>query len=244
MADVNRHSSPMEPPPLGNAANTYKKQTDGVVSSLSDRESVLEVGLSAEEDRRLLRKIDLCLLPVLAISYMLQYLDKSAMGYTAIIGLRDDLNLVGQDYSWASSFFYFGYLAGSAPAAFLIVRFPVGRFMSSTIGVWAGILMLMAVCKNAAGLWAARFFLGFVESAIAPGMAVIISMWYKRSEQPLRQAAWFMGNVMGGLFGGLLSYGIGHINSIAPWKGLFLLFGGVTVSVRQPISISRAHLSL
>lgn len=64
---------------------------------------------------------------------MLQYLDKSAMGYTAIIGLRDDLNLVGQDYSWASSFFYFGYLAGSAPAAFLIVRFPVGRFMSSTM---------------------------------------------------------------------------------------------------------------
>lgn len=59
MADVNRDSSPMEPPPLGNAANTYKKQTDGVVSSSSDRESVLEVGLSAEEDRRLLRKIDL-----------------------------------------------------------------------------------------------------------------------------------------------------------------------------------------
>lgn len=64
---------------------------------------------------------------------MFQYLDKSAMGYTAILGLREDLKLVGQSYSWASSLFYFGYLAGSAAAAFLIVRFPIGRFMSVTM---------------------------------------------------------------------------------------------------------------
>lgn len=83
--------------------------------------------------------------------------------------------------------------------------------------------MLMTLCKNSRGLWSARFFLGFVESALAPGMALIIGMWYKRSEQPLRQAAWFMGNVLGGLFGGVLSYAMGHINSIAPWKVCILL---------------------
>jgi MFS family permease len=78
--------------------------------------------------------------------------------------------------------------------------------------------MLTSLCTHASGLWAARFCLGFVEAAIAPGMSMIISMWYKRSEQALRQSAWFMGNVTGGLCGGLLGYGIGHINSIAPWK--------------------------
>lgn len=73
------------------------------------------------------------LLPILAISYMMQYLDKSAMGYTAILGLRTDLHLVGQDYSWASSLFYFGYLAGSPLAAMLIVRLPIGKFTSSSM---------------------------------------------------------------------------------------------------------------
>ena len=72
--------------------------------------------------------------------------------------------------------------------------------------------------SNASGLWAARFFLGFVEAAIAPGMTMIISMWYKREEQPIRHAAWFMGNVLGGLTGGVLSYAIGHVTSIPPWK--------------------------
>lgn len=85
-------------------------------------------------------------------------------------------------------------------------------------GLWAAILMLTVLCRNAHGLWAARFFLGFVEASIAPSMSLIISMWYKRSEQPLRQSAWFMGNVIGGLVGGLLGYGVGHINGIAAWK--------------------------
>lgn len=85
-------------------------------------------------------------------------------------------------------------------------------------GLWAAILMLMSTCTNASGLWAARFFLGAVEAAMAPGMALIIGMWYKRSEQPVRQAAWFMGNVIGGTIGGVLAYGVGHVNGIAPWK--------------------------
>ncbi|KFY23268.1 hypothetical protein V491_02600 [Pseudogymnoascus sp. VKM F-3775] len=185
--------------------------------------------LTPEEDRRILRRIDICILPALFVTFLLQYVDKSAMGYTAILGLRTDLHLVGQDYSWASSLFYFGYLTASGLVAILLVRLPVGRFMSIAIAIWAAIIMLTSLCTNASGLWAGRFFLGFVEAAIAPGMTMIISMWYKRSEQTLRQSVWFMGNVTGGLCGGLLGYGIGHINSIAPWKAVFLIFGGLTL---------------
>lgn len=84
--------------------------------------------------------------------------------------------------------------------------------------VWGVILMLTATCHNSSGLLATRFFLGVAEAAIAPGLTIIISMFYKRSEQPLRHAAWFLGNTCAGLFGGLLNYGIGHIESIEPWK--------------------------
>lgn len=84
--------------------------------------------------------------------------------------------------------------------------------------LWGSILMLTAACFNASGLLATRFFLGVTEAAIAPGLTIIISMFYKRKEQPLRHAAWFLGNTCAGLFGGLLNYGIGHMESIAPWK--------------------------
>lgn len=60
------------------------------------------------------------------------------MGYTAILGLRTDLRLAGQDYSWASSLFYFGYLTASALVAILLVRLPIGRFMTIAMYVCQG----------------------------------------------------------------------------------------------------------
>lgn len=38
-------------------------------------------------------------------------------------------------------------------------------------------------------------------------------MWYTRREQSLRYGLWFLGNDMAALFGRLLSYAIGHIDS-------------------------------
>ncbi|KAL3496565.1 hypothetical protein BJX62DRAFT_232234 [Aspergillus germanicus] len=66
----------------------------------------------------------------MAISYMFQFLDKSAMSFTSILGLEGDLDLKGNDYSWESSIYYFGYLAASYAAALLLVRFPVGKMIS------------------------------------------------------------------------------------------------------------------
>ncbi|RDW86041.1 uncharacterized protein DSM5745_02683 [Aspergillus mulundensis] len=185
--------------------------------------------LTPQENKRILRRIDLFLLPIMAISYMFQFLDKSAMSFTAILGLEEDLNLHGDDYSWASSIYYFGYLAASYPAAIMLLRFPVGKMISTSIVVWGAVLMLTALSFNDKGLIAVRFFLGLTEAAIAPGLSIVVSMWYKRSEQPFRHGIWFQGITIAGVFGGLLAYGIGHVRSIAPWKAVFLIFGAITV---------------
>ncbi|KAK2594721.1 hypothetical protein QQS21_007571 [Conoideocrella luteorostrata] len=186
--------------------------------------------LSPDEDKRLLRKIDRWLLPVMAFSYLFQFLDKTSLGATAILGIRDDLHLTGSEYSWASAIYYFGYLVASYPAAIFMVRWKVGKVITASIFVWGAILMLTATCFNAGGLLANRFFLGVTESAIAPGLTIVVSMWYKRSEQPLRHAAWFLGNTSAGIFGSLLAYAIGHVHSIKPWKAVFVIFGAATVS--------------
>lgn len=76
----------------------------------------------------------------------------------------------------------------------------------------------MAGTSNYKGLLAARFFLGAAESVIAPSLAVLVSMWYKKSEQPLRHGVWFLGNVTAGFFASLLAYAISHIQGFSPWK--------------------------
>ena len=78
--------------------------------------------------------------------------------------------------------FYFGMLAGLYPMTFALQRFNIGRILGGVVVVWAGICMLTA------GLYAQRFFLGFVESIIPTGFMCIISGYYTQEEQALRQS--------------------------------------------------------
>ncbi|OKL64208.1 hypothetical protein UA08_00514 [Talaromyces atroroseus] len=202
---------------------------DGVDIETASCKVVSEATLSPAETRRLVRRIDLCILPILFVSYMLQYLDKSAMSNTAILGLRTDLHLSGSQYSWASSIFNFGYLAASAPFALLMVRFPIGKFMAVSVSLWAVVLCCTGATQNATSLMATRFFLGFMEAAVAPGFSIITSTWYTRSEQPIRHGVWFLGNVVSGLFGSPLMYAFGHVNNYPAWRIVFFVFGGITL---------------
>lgn len=67
---------------------------------------------------------------MMAISYFFQFLDKGALSSAAILSLLPDLKLTGNDYSWAGSIYYFGYLAASYPAAWVMVRWRVGKLIS------------------------------------------------------------------------------------------------------------------
>lgn len=52
------------------------------------------------EAKKVLRKIDWHILPLLMGTYMLQYLDKSSINFAAVFGLEDGTHLHGQQYAW------------------------------------------------------------------------------------------------------------------------------------------------
>ena len=97
--------------------------------------------ITPEQSKAVRRKIDLHLLPLMCALYGLNYVDKVAMGYAVLFDFRSDLNLVGTDYSWASSMFYFGYLAAQYPANYILQRYQTARILSLSVITW-GILML------------------------------------------------------------------------------------------------------
>lgn len=67
-------------------------------------ESTQDLEVTPEEAKRVLRKIDLHVIPVLFGSYMLQYLDKNSLNFASVYGLQEGTNLHGQDYSWLGQF--------------------------------------------------------------------------------------------------------------------------------------------
>ncbi|KAF7596897.1 hypothetical protein BBP40_011942 [Aspergillus hancockii] len=194
---------------------------------------VLGVNATPKQERKVLLKLDLILIPLMGICYMMQYMDKLALSQATLFNLREDLNLKGPEYAWTSAIFYFGYFTWSWPSSYLIVRLPIGKYLSASVFVWGGVLLCHAAAKNFGGLMAARFFLGVGEAAIAPGFALITGMFYKREEQPARQAAWFLGNCISTIIGGVVAYGIGTItvHAITSWQLLFLFLGAITAGI-------------
>lgn len=88
---------------------------------------------SQEANRKLRWKLDLTLLPLLCLTYALQSIDKTTLGYAAVFGLEDDLHLVGTEYSWLGAIFYLGYLIWEFPTNVLLQKLPINRFMSGTV---------------------------------------------------------------------------------------------------------------
>ncbi|RSL84597.1 hypothetical protein CEP51_003800 [Fusarium floridanum] len=188
---------------------------------------------SARECRRVLLKTDAVVLPLLTIAMTLGFLDKAnqnALSFAALWGLKEDANLVGQEYSWLGSIFYIGYLTAEFPNLWLITRVPIGKYIGGCLTAWGATLCLVAVCHNFAGVAVIRFFLGAFEACLLPCMMLLNSMWYRREEQPLRTALWC--NTFAGVFGGILAYAIGKIEGpLATWKYIFIIYGVVTIAM-------------
>ncbi|KAL6704877.1 hypothetical protein ACN47E_007560 [Coniothyrium glycines] len=191
--------------------------------------------VTSEENRRVLRKIDLVILPILLSVYFLQSLDKTTLSYASVFGLIEDANLDpnSQQYSWLGSIVYIAQLVMQPIVAVLLVKLRMGKFMGIMVFTWGCILCGMAGAKNFAGLMTTRFLLGAFESAVAPAFIAVVQMWYKRGEQTNRNAAWYAMLGIVNILGSLLSYGLGHIKSnlLYSYQIIFLFCGLLTVVV-------------
>ncbi|KAJ5702023.1 hypothetical protein N7488_009571 [Penicillium malachiteum] len=212
----------------GIASNTDKIHDGDTALALFDNLADMHESFEPGEEKKLVRKIDLMILPFLAVCYAFYYIDKTTLSYAAIFGIKEDLNISGDEYSWLSSVFYFGFLFWSLPTNLLMQRFPIGKYLGINIFLWGFFLMLQASAKNFTQLTVLRVISGAAEASSDPAFMLITSMWYTRRQQPIRIGLWYTANGFGIAIGGLLGYGIGQIKGALPsWKYEFLIIGAL-----------------
>ncbi|KAI8948606.1 putative MFS transporter [Xylaria longipes] len=196
--------------------------------------------IAPEVERRVLRKIDMFLMPAMVIGYGLVYYDKAILGSAALFGMTSDLQLAVKDaatgktdtsrLSWATSIFYFGQLIGSYPMTYTLQRFDTRFILGPAVMTWAVICAATAGVTTWQGLLVQRFFLGFTESIVPTAFMIIVSGYYTQAEQSLRQTWWFSGTGWFTIIGSALNYGFAQISNSAlrPWQYIYVLAGGLT----------------
>ncbi|KAF5024382.1 hypothetical protein F66182_3569 [Fusarium sp. NRRL 66182] len=188
------------------------------------------IKVTPEDDARVLRRIDLVVLPLMLAVYFLQGLDKATIAYASIFGLIEDTHLVGNQFSWLSSIVYVAQLIAQFPLAWLLVKLPIGKFTSCMVTLWGLTLTFMAGAHTFRSLLFARFWLGAFEASIAPSFVAITQMFWRRREQPLRMSYWYAMNGFTGVFGSLATWWLAQLPlDLKPYQTIFIAFGIITV---------------
>ncbi|KAJ8108799.1 hypothetical protein OPT61_g7919 [Boeremia exigua] len=192
-----------------------------------------ELTWTPEEEKKLVRKIDLYLLPTIWLMYLLSYMDRTNIGNAKIAGMADDLKLSSNEYSIALVVFFVTYVAFEPASNMILVRWKPSLYLPTIMAIWGALTCIMAAIQDFNHLVVLRIFVGVFEAGFAPGILLIISSWYKRDEQSKRFGVYMSAAILSGCFGGLLAGAItGGMEGTAGlrgWRWLFIIEGVATI---------------
>ena len=89
----------------------------------------------------------------------------------------------------------------------------MGKVIGITTIIWGILIITTPACSSFGGIATNRFLLGLFEAVVNPGFVLVMAMWFRTDEQPIRLTIYYCMNGIAGIFGGSLGYAIGHITS-------------------------------
>ncbi|KAI0641721.1 MFS general substrate transporter [Trametes meyenii] len=170
-------------------------------------------------------------MPIAVWLYLASYIDRANIGNAKVLGLAASLHLTNNQYNWALSIFFIGYVLFETPSNILLRKVSPRWYIPLLTILWGVICALFATVKSATGLLAIRFFLGFAEAGFLPGIVYWLSCWYPRSVLGRRFGVLYSTVSLTGAFGGLLATAIHALDGthgIAGWQWIFIVEGCIT----------------
>ncbi|KLO20543.1 MFS general substrate transporter [Schizopora paradoxa] len=187
------------------------------VSSIVSTEQILDAQRRTAAERRLVRKLDLRLLPTIFLIYIVNYIDRNAISTARLKGLEQDLHLTGKllyynfdvQYDTVVAILFASYCPANVPSNMIINR--ISRpsiYIGACVVLWGLTSALTGITQNFAGMMACRFFIGLPEAAFYPGAIFLLSRWYTKKELAFRSAFLYTGLLVSNAFGNLMAAGI------------------------------------
>lgn len=199
-----------------------------IFSTSTDDESL--PSLTHPMEKKVLRKMDMFLIPLMGLLYFLSNLDKSNIGNAEVAGLSEDLGLKGTEYNTAVTVFFATYIIFDPVGTNILKILGPPVMISFCLFAFGIISLLTAWIKNFNHLIAVRVLLGAFEGMIYPAINMYLSVCYRREQYAVRFAFVFSAACLSSSFGGLISYGCSHINgSLKAWQYIYIVEGAISI---------------
>lgn len=208
-------------------------------------------GYDSKLDRRTKRKLDLILLPFLAILFLLNSLDKSNVGNAETAGFTHDAGLDPDDLNTSMAYFFAFFVALQPVGAAFGRRYGMRRWVPGCMTLWGFCTLLHMWVRRKWQLIALRVLIATLEAGFYPTTVSYLSLFYTRYEFAVRLGIFYGQTAVAGVLGGILSWAVfsrfekgPSKPSIPPpiaaaepvlgwksWEVLFLIEGCTTMAV-------------
>jgi MFS family permease len=167
------------------------------------------------------------LVPLLAIAYFFNYIDRTNVGFAAL-AMNKDLGLSNSQFGMAAGLFFVGYCLLEVPSNLALYHFGARRWLARIMISWGLLSAACAFVQGAATFYALRIATGAAEAGFFPGVVFYLSSWFPAANR-VRVLAWFLVAIpLSSVIGGPLSVlilGMDGISGLKGWQWLFLLEG-------------------
>ncbi|KAL1858295.1 hypothetical protein VTK73DRAFT_7850 [Phialemonium thermophilum] len=190
------------------------------VSPTSEKNADAEsTTVDRKAELRLVRKLDLRIMSLAMFVYLFSVLDRVNIGNAALYGFKTDLKLVGNQYQILVSIFFATYISVELPANWMIKKIGPSKWIGFITASWGFVATFSALTHNFGGFLVCRILLGAFEGGMWPGLVLYLTTFYTRREIALRIAVLFACSALASACGGLLAFGIGHMDGYAGYRG-------------------------
>lgn len=209
----------------GNDIESTEKE---IISTSSNADSL--PSLTHPMEKKILRKMDIFLIPLMCLLYFLSNLDKSNIGNAEVAGLSESIGLKGTEYNVAVTVFFPTYILFDPLGSNFLKILGPPVMISLCLFAFGIISLLTAWIKNYRHLIAVRVLLGAFEGMIYPAINMYLSVCYRREQYAIRFAFIFSAACLSSSFGGLIAYGCSKINgSLNAWQYIYIVEGAISV---------------
>jgi sugar phosphate permease len=120
-------------------------------------------------DRKLVRKLDLHLIPGITLLYLLNYLDRVNIGQAKLNGITTSLNLSSAQYNACLSVVYVTYVAFEVLSNLILKKLRPSRWIPLIMVTWGIATTLAGLANSYGALLACRLLLGAPETGLFAG---------------------------------------------------------------------------
>lgn len=184
--------------------------------------------VDARDDAALFRKITWRLMPLLCACYVLNYLDRTNVGY-AQLQMKDQLGFSDAVFGLGAGIFFLGYAVFEIPSNLMLAKIGVRATLLRIMGLWGLASAAMMFATTPTQFYVLRFLIGVFEAGFAPGVLFYLTLWFPSRRRAQATALFFMAfgaaPIVAGPIAGLTMTYLDGVLALRGWQWLFLLEG-------------------